>query len=135
MLAEQSGGLGVTLCAMSDLDDAIRDHLELKRLRGADPREVARIEREALGTVTQRVAEPFAPEQEVQVHRLSEPAPSREAPPARPGASRAGGSVGGGTAWRAHVDGGEETQELSIAHVPRWSGGSANHATGSQRAS
>jgi hypothetical protein len=34
---------------MGLLDDAIREHLELKRLRGADPSEVARDERAALG--------------------------------------------------------------------------------------
>jgi len=34
---------------MGLLDDAIREHLELKRLRGADPDEVARLEDEALG--------------------------------------------------------------------------------------
>jgi hypothetical protein len=34
---------------MGLLDDAIREHLELKRLRGANPGEVAREEREALG--------------------------------------------------------------------------------------
>jgi hypothetical protein len=34
--------------AMGLLDDAIRDHLELKRLRGADPGEVAREQHEAL---------------------------------------------------------------------------------------
>jgi hypothetical protein len=33
---------------MGLLDDAIRDHLELKRLRGADPGEVAREQQEAL---------------------------------------------------------------------------------------
>ena len=33
---------------MGLLDDAIREHLELKRLRGADPEEVARQEDEAL---------------------------------------------------------------------------------------
>ena len=33
---------------MGLLDDAIREHLELKRRRGADPGEVARQEREAL---------------------------------------------------------------------------------------
>ena len=37
---------------MSELDDAIRDHLELKRRRGADPAEVARQEQEALAPVT-----------------------------------------------------------------------------------
>jgi hypothetical protein len=34
---------------MGLLDDAIREHLELKRRRGADPGEVARQEQEALG--------------------------------------------------------------------------------------
>jgi len=34
---------------MGLLDDAIREHLELKRLNGADPGDVARSEREALG--------------------------------------------------------------------------------------
>jgi hypothetical protein len=36
---------------MGLLDDAIREHLELKRRRGADPAEVERLEREALGPV------------------------------------------------------------------------------------
>jgi hypothetical protein len=36
---------------MGLLDDAIREHLELKRRRGADPAEVAQQEREALGPV------------------------------------------------------------------------------------
>jgi hypothetical protein len=36
---------------MGLLDDAIREHLELKRRRGADPGEVAREETEALGPV------------------------------------------------------------------------------------
>jgi hypothetical protein len=41
---------------MGLLDDAIREHLELKRQHGADPDEVAREEREALGPA--RGAEP-----------------------------------------------------------------------------
>jgi hypothetical protein len=36
---------------MGLLDDAIREHLELKRRRGADPDELARAEHEALGPV------------------------------------------------------------------------------------
>jgi hypothetical protein len=36
---------------MGLLDDAIKEHLELKRRRGADPGEVERLEREALGPV------------------------------------------------------------------------------------
>ncbi|MEA2391155.1 MAG: hypothetical protein QOK31_1264 [Solirubrobacteraceae bacterium] len=41
---------------MGLLDDAIREHLELKRLRGADPGEVAREEQDALGPVRREVA-------------------------------------------------------------------------------
>ena len=37
---------------MGDLEDAIREHLELKRRRGADPAEVAREEHDALTPVT-----------------------------------------------------------------------------------
>ena len=37
--------------AMGLLDDAIREHMELKRLRGADPGEVAREEHDVLGPV------------------------------------------------------------------------------------
>ncbi|HET8980268.1 MAG TPA: hypothetical protein VFN87_19100 [Solirubrobacteraceae bacterium] len=36
---------------MGLLDDAIKEHLDLKRRRGADPAEVERLEREALGPV------------------------------------------------------------------------------------
>lgn len=36
---------------MGILDDAIREHLDLKRRRGADPTEIERLEREALGPV------------------------------------------------------------------------------------
>src|SRR5205823_15089832 len=43
--------------AMGLLDDAIRDHLELKRRRGADPAEVAREQREALDMEPEPVAE------------------------------------------------------------------------------
>jgi hypothetical protein len=42
---------------MGLLDDAIREHLELKRQHGADPAEVEREEREALGA-TGRAEEP-----------------------------------------------------------------------------
>jgi hypothetical protein len=44
---------------MGLLDDAIREHLDLKRRRGADPAEVERAEREALGPV-RRNREPGA---------------------------------------------------------------------------
>ena len=47
---------------MGLLDDAIREHLELKRKHGADPTEVARQEREALGSgrLPPRPADPDA---------------------------------------------------------------------------
>lgn len=45
---------------MGLLDDAIRDHLDLKRRRGADPAEIERAEREALGPVHR---EPIASEE------------------------------------------------------------------------
>lgn len=44
---------------MGFLDDAIREHLDLKRRRGADPNEVDRLEREALGPVRRPQAEAF----------------------------------------------------------------------------
>jgi hypothetical protein len=43
---------------MGLLDDAIREHLDLKRRRGADPDEVQRAEREALGPVRRGREEP-----------------------------------------------------------------------------
>ncbi len=54
---------------MGLLDDAIREHLDLKRRRGADPAEVARLEQEALGPVRR------------------EPAPAEAAPTAKPAAA------------------------------------------------
>lgn len=46
---------------MGDLDEAIREHLDLKRRRGADPEEVARQEQEALSPVTRSHAIVSAP--------------------------------------------------------------------------
>lgn len=54
---------------MGLLDDAIRQHLELKRRHGADPDEVARQEQEALGAA--RRAE-FAPTPDEDEARLGE---------------------------------------------------------------
>jgi hypothetical protein len=56
---------------MGLLDDAIRDHLDLKRRRGADPAEIERAEREALGPVRR---EPIGSEDEPQL--TSSPAES-----------------------------------------------------------
>jgi hypothetical protein len=46
---------------MGVLDDAIRDHLDLKRRRGADPAEIEQAERDALGPV-RRGPEPVGDE-------------------------------------------------------------------------
>jgi len=57
------------------LEEAIRQHLELKRSRGADPDEVARLEHEALGPV-----QPAAPDPE------TDPEPGAAGDPALVGA-------------------------------------------------
>ena len=64
---------------MGLLDDAIREHLELKRRRGADAEEVTRQEQEALGP-TQRAefaaatpAEPAEPAEPVEPEVVAEP--------------------------------------------------------------
>jgi hypothetical protein len=49
---------------MGLLEEAIREHLELKRQHGADPGEVSAQEREALGPV-QRTVEPLVVEEDV----------------------------------------------------------------------
>jgi hypothetical protein len=60
---------------MGLLDEAIRDHLELKRRRGGDPGEIARAEREALEPVFPDEPRPAALDGEPQA------AVSDEAPP------------------------------------------------------
>jgi hypothetical protein len=63
---------------MGLLDDAIREHLDLKRRRGADPAEVARMEHEALGPVRR---EPTAVEAQAASEAAAEPIPPDEAHP------------------------------------------------------
>jgi hypothetical protein len=63
---------GGSLCKMGLLDDAIREHLELKRRRGADPTEIERAEREALGPVRRS---PELPPDELPSHPPDEDAP------------------------------------------------------------
>ena len=74
---------------MGLLDEAIREHLELKRLRGADPSEIARAEREALGPVRRAVdpAEESGPEVDREL------APPLDDHPAEIGAGRVAGDV------------------------------------------
>ena len=71
---------------MGLLDDAIREHLELKRRLGADPADVERLEREAFGAqgaaeaAPDDAAEPAAEPAEV----VAEPVPEPEAEVAPP---------------------------------------------------
>jgi hypothetical protein len=67
---------------MGLLDDAIREHLELKRKHGANPEDVARQEQEALGPGQQRneFAQPEAPEEEPVAEEAPAP-PLNEEPP------------------------------------------------------
>jgi hypothetical protein len=55
---------------MGILDDAIKEHLDLKRRRGADPSEVEQLEREALGPVRRspQATEEAPPDQDVLDH-------------------------------------------------------------------
>jgi hypothetical protein len=62
---------------MGLLDDAIREHLDLKRRRGADPAEVARLEHEALGPVRR---EPAPAERAAAEHPEAAPEPAESAP-------------------------------------------------------
>jgi hypothetical protein len=86
---------------MGLLDDAIREHLDLKRRRGADPAEVAHAQREALDPAPDRAArsEPVD---------AAQSEPLEEGPP--PVAETA--SVGGGD-----TDSLEETAELDMDAV------------------
>ena len=67
---------------MGELDEAIREHLELKRRRGADPAEVAQQEQDALAPVTRSHPIVVAPprESELRLVREDRPAANGEAP-------------------------------------------------------
>ena len=75
---------------MGLLDDAIREHLELKRRHGADPNEVTRQEREALGApvrgeFAKPAAEAPAEDDEPAAAAASDEVPEVEEPPEMPG--------------------------------------------------
>jgi hypothetical protein len=70
---------------MGVLDDAIREHLELKRRHGTPEEELRRQEEEALGPVRREVAPP----DEVQVEGDGEPAAAAQEPPVEPVAEAA----------------------------------------------
>jgi hypothetical protein len=75
---------------MGLLDDAIREHLELKRRRGADPEEVAREQREALESGD--VGPLPAAELSLDPSAATEDAPSSEVPSARSAEERSEGA-------------------------------------------
>ncbi len=99
-----------TLGRWSDLADAIRDHLELKRQRGADPAEVAREEHEALAPVTRShtvVATPVEAENDE-----DEPEAVEADVPAESGGSNHGEA-------EAEIDA-DATQEFRVEHDGDW---------------
>jgi hypothetical protein len=68
---------------MGLLDDAIREHLDLKRARGGDPAEIERMEREALGPVRREPtlgSARFDAAEEVSPYAFEEPAFHEEHP-------------------------------------------------------
>jgi len=79
---------------MGLLDDAIREHLDLKRRRGGDPTEIERLEREALGPV-RREPTPFSELAEHTAHvgvaepSFEEPADEGDSPDMAPADSAA----------------------------------------------
>jgi hypothetical protein len=100
---------------MGLLDEAIREHLELKRRRGADPSEIARAEHEAL--------EPVFPEEPAQ-DATSETAGEPPQEPDVPGAVDADGVV------TTDGEAVQETAELDMEavleeHAPEADGSSA----------
>jgi hypothetical protein len=91
---------------MGLLDDAIRQHLEFKRLHGADPQEVARLEHEALGPVYRGEGSP--PAERAGVPEGADRQHEQPAPPE--GARSTTGAQGLAT-------GGQETAELDMRTV------------------
>jgi len=66
---------------MGLLDDAIREHLDLKRRRGADPSEVARLEQEALGPVRRERTSAEPAGEHTEESHAQEPAGAEPSPP------------------------------------------------------
>jgi hypothetical protein len=91
---------------MGLLDEAIREHLELKRRRGADAGEISREESEALGPVRR------APDGTPDLASIATPPPAASAPPvAEPAPARDADPPGFGD---DEPDWGDET----VAHTP-----------------
>jgi len=66
---------------MGLLDDAIREHLDLKRRRGGDPTEVARLEQEALGPVRREPEPPARAEERLDAQDPAHHGAVAEEPP------------------------------------------------------
>jgi hypothetical protein len=105
--------------AVGELADAIREHLELKRRRGADPAEVAREEHEALAPVTRshRIVSAPPPVEQADAHEFAaggvaaaEPDPAAEPDRAHEPGSEPAGEV---------ADAGA-TQEFRVEHDGHW---------------
>jgi hypothetical protein len=112
---------------MGLLDDAIREHLELKRRRGGDPAEIERAERDALGPV-RREPEPIVSGDYGEPEPDLEPAgePFAQAPgeiPLEPEPPLAHGTVGTGP----EAPGSPEPLEVAEEHDP-W----VSHPAGEQ---
>ena len=107
---------------MSDLDDAIREHLALKRMHGADLSEVARLEREAFGEVSRETADAVEPRDEPafaeSYESLGHPLATAEeiAPPTNEYARARARDI---------RDAGDATQEYSVEDQIRWFGSPA----------
>jgi hypothetical protein len=96
---------------MGILEEAIREHLDLKRSRGADAQEVAQQEREALSPAVREPETPVAvaaePEPEPEV-----PPPAAEPPPEIDDATRVIPSSSPEPATPRHDDHGQPTQAI-----------------------
>jgi len=95
---------------MGLLDEAIREHLELKRRRGGDPTEIAREEREALEPVPPSAA---GPDDGAPHGAAGDPLPAAGSEASAPELSALGPSAEAGD----FGGGGEETAELDMQSV------------------
>jgi len=106
---------------MGSLEDAIREHLELKRRRGADPAEVAREQHDALDPPTGENAVAWADGPAAMDGDEAASAPETAAPddgdssPPDGSATGAGDPLAGGPATLASA--GQETAELDMRTV------------------
>jgi hypothetical protein len=94
---------------MGLLDDAIREHLELRRRHGADPSEVMSKEHEALGPAAIRAASARPVDADDDARFLAEPSLTAEDRRPEP---RAGGRISADNAYLS-----EETVELDMRAV------------------